>query len=676
MAYFLDSDGFQTGLTNEKQKSDKHLFDGLIDKLGADLKQILQLNENVNTSEELRDEPEIARNNDFLYNDNHMINSSVVSLTSDISNDSIASVHSLILNDNGPRKDYQLMENFDLTKALLFVFNIDDCSSKVTILPKRPYFPPTSPGVYIFVINGSTTSSINDVYPDALTNWKQRRYYDVGISKDTNGAYYSSQRPQKPHDYSGRIMQVENDTYPVKMKVISSTSTTVKKPTAGTFVVVVYEITKQYELPEKPRTPPLNKDIIATAQQLLHHNTAKGVLNDIMDSNFMGTDATMLPNIKQLENIASRMPDRTPVRPQGAPRHENRELISKMVKDNVFIKAHHITPTTERILLCADASLSLLIKCLVPKTILVNLARGAQTIKNSGLTMQYESAKKYIESKDYLNLLKSSIFSVDTTFLMSRLYVTIMMFTAPHILNDLNEPAKFVGPIMQLSRQDASKGSSSRRTGPTSTRNRKRKISEIRDTSTTFNNNDEEISIVDEIVQSPTHSHIIPRQTFSQPPTVIQFKEVRPFARATDRLPRPPAAKTRKVEVNETPSDEVKSAYKNYYQSRADKPIWCNYYPFEIAKVSTLSNYKDRKCVHCQKRLGNSKDNIIITHYELYNFTMGNSNIVKQTSGLRAICAENPCMFARYPYITEACFFSNLSHEEAQLHLNEIFNII
>uniref|UniRef100_A0AC34G8R0 Uncharacterized protein n=1 Tax=Panagrolaimus sp. ES5 TaxID=591445 RepID=A0AC34G8R0_9BILA len=369
-----------------------------------------------------------------------------------ISDDSVLSVASLSLNDNDEELDseidYKKIEKYDLTQAFLHVQNIKKCTDQLKILPKRPLFPPNTPGVYMYIINGNTTGCISDVYPDALQPWKQPRYYDVGMSKNPDGTYHAVQRPKKPQEYTGRLMQADHEKYPISKKVISATSTAIKKPLTGTFVVLIYEVKAAFELPDKPKTPPMSKTVVAEAKSLLYHNTAKGTLNHIMDNYFMGDDPSMIPTVKQLENIASNMEDRTPVRPQGAPRHENREFISKMIQDNIFVKAHHITPITERILCYTDASLALLEKSLLPKNVLVNLAREASTIKNSGLTMRLENAKRIIGLKDYEDLLKASIFSIDTTFLLSRLYVTIMMFTAPHIFNDDNEPAKFVGAIM------------------------------------------------------------------------------------------------------------------------------------------------------------------------------------------------------------------------------------
>uniref|UniRef100_A0AC34FNS3 Uncharacterized protein n=1 Tax=Panagrolaimus sp. ES5 TaxID=591445 RepID=A0AC34FNS3_9BILA len=198
---------------------------------------------------------------------------------------------------------------------------------------------------------------------------------------------------------------------------------------------------------------------------------------------------------------------------------------------------------------------------------------------------------------------------------------------------------------------------------------------EVLDASVQFDN-EKEITILDETFSRPSSSASVRSgDTFSRPPSVINCYPARPpSANSIDRLPRlPPPAKERRVEPNTVPSEEVKAAYKNYYRTRTDKPVWCNYFPFEIAKVSKLSNYQDRRCVHCKKPLGVSKDNIVIIHNELYTFNVAQSNLVRQATGLRSICPENPCMFARYPYITEACFFTKLSEAEAQRHIEEIF---
>jgi hypothetical protein len=81
------------------------------------------------------------------------------------------------------------------------------------------------------------------------------------------------------------------------------------------------------------------------------------------------------------------------------------------------------------------------------------------------------------------------------------------------------------------------------------------------------------------------------------------------------------------------------------------KNYW-NGYPFEIGLLKNVSNYKQRKCVHCTKPLDTKQDNIVIIHHEVYEYTVmeGGHNTKKWASGLRTICTSTCCLRARIVY--------------------------
>lgn len=297
------------------------------------------------------------------------------------------------------------------------------------------------------MVSGNTIANIHDVYSDGLKNWGQQRYYDVGMEKLENGNYSAATRSKK-NEFTGRIMQVNHELMDISKKILSATSTNCKIPGNQTYVAIIYIVRKAFDLPSIPNPPRLKASTSALAENLLHKYTAQGALDVIMQQNFMGNDVNMLPTKNQLEDKARRMEDRKPIKKQGAPKKENREIISKLIHEGHFVRSHYITSETERFLLLTHASQSLLEKSTLSRSVVVSLADEANKLRNHSEQERLEFAKKLINTKQYVDLQKAGMCFVDTTFTVSRLYLTIILFTTYHILNEDNEPAIFFGPMM------------------------------------------------------------------------------------------------------------------------------------------------------------------------------------------------------------------------------------
>jgi hypothetical protein len=590
------------------------------------------------------------------------------------------------------------------------------------------------------VVSGNTIANIHDVYSDGLKNWGQQRYYDVGMEKLANGNYSAATRSKK-NEFTGRIMQVNHELMDISKKILSATSTNCKIPGNETYVAIIYIVRKAFDLPSIPNPPRLKASTSALAENLLHKYTAQGALDVIMQQNFMGNDVNMMPTKNQLEDKARRMEDRKPIKKQGAPKKENREIISKWIHEGHFVRSHYITSETERFLLFTRASQSLFEKSTLSRSVVVSLADEANKLRNRSEQERLEFAKKLINTKQYVDLQKAGMCFVDTTFTVSRLYLTIILCMygktnisiCVHILAiDIKFPEfKIVDQIVKYleeeseaqrikritDQKDGNKESSSRRSGSKLTRNRKRKIDEIVDTTYSPTDTDNFIKEsgpslsplapkimhrtgIDRLPRPPIRpqvSHITViqpaqqslRQPLGQPiHRVIQQPIQRPIGQIIpqviqEHIPRHLVPNQRRTDDNPhtTETEEVREALKHFFSSfphhRSNMKNYWNGYPFEIGLLKNVSNYKQRKCVHCTKPLDTKQDNIVIIHHEVYEYTVmeGGHNTKKWASGLRTICTSTCCLRARYPYVTEFCFFSNLNPSDTQKIIDKVLLI-
>ncbi len=359
-------------------------------------------------------------------------------------------------------------------------------SAGVEVLNYVPFKPPEKVGIYMAIVNGAMIKKVDDTYSDAIWSKskeeKQKKEQadvdeEVEESEGDTGKkktracyrhYYSMELLHQNETYSGdritlrkpskggRMARQVVATHPVYKEITkyiySATTVHQKTPLRGTFVVYVYIITTDFDLPSQDK-PRLAQSVSAEIKLELQHTAPQDALHSYnsKNGNFMSSDPRMLPTISQVRNVARHDKSRNPPTTRGVPENEDPMVLMRLINENVFLKFWETGPE-ERMICFYDANISLLERCLLPKNIVQTLATNVYQLKNTG-NLRNQKFTELVATPYYKEYERAANLQVDTTFDMARHYVTILTCTALHLLNQKRAPATFIVAIMLHARR-------------------------------------------------------------------------------------------------------------------------------------------------------------------------------------------------------------------------------
>uniref|UniRef100_A0AC34G5R3 Uncharacterized protein n=1 Tax=Panagrolaimus sp. ES5 TaxID=591445 RepID=A0AC34G5R3_9BILA len=122
--------------------------------------------------------------------------------------------------------------------------------------------------------------------------------------------------------------------------------------------------------------------------------------------------------------------------------------------------------------------------------------------------------------------------------------------------------------------------------------------------------------------------------------------------------PRPTAAALSNI-TNTKVDRTIQHIVEDYYRTtRLSLPPYLSYHPFVLTRIRNVSKWQTRKCARddCRMPLGNTADDIVVTHFEPYSYVNPQTGNTETKSGVRVICPSLICIERRYPFVKKSCF--------------------
>uniref|UniRef100_A0A914YCG6 SWIM-type domain-containing protein n=1 Tax=Panagrolaimus superbus TaxID=310955 RepID=A0A914YCG6_9BILA len=307
-------------------------------------------------------------------------------------------------------------------------------------------------GVYKCVIDGRFIPNINNLSYDSLAPWndistnRTSHTYNVGLFKVGN-VYKAVTKKTEGAEKIIKQKYSKHCKFPVIRKIFSSSTIYDSVPSVASNAVIVYVVLKEFIF-----TPTKSSRLLPSKAAEIGHElqtkTPKAVVSIVNgNSGFMGDSRPVTR--KQVEAKARNTPTRQAITNKGRPKFERSDVIEALIDEGYFAQARYKTSTDERIFLANDASLALMVHSMLPKAVVLNFVRQVNHIKTLPKEQRLNAIKKLAQSKEYDELLKSAICSGDTTFKLSRLFVTPLTFTTNHLKSSsTNQPSTQIACIM------------------------------------------------------------------------------------------------------------------------------------------------------------------------------------------------------------------------------------
>uniref|UniRef100_A0AC34G8T3 Uncharacterized protein n=1 Tax=Panagrolaimus sp. ES5 TaxID=591445 RepID=A0AC34G8T3_9BILA len=273
-----------------------------------------------------------------------ILTSSEFFVSSDPDNDLSASLSSLDVSDNID----EVFQSISKHSHSLFehVHNVNGCNNEITVTDKIPYNPPNKKGTYLAVVSSHSLKYISEAYTVCrLAPWskadKKPHYEKICLVKQSNGKYKAVQQHKPNGVYFGSIFYATHPKFSkVKKWIYSANLSKEEQIPNGTFVVIVYDIKEDYELPPYPDHVRLQPNVAKQIRSSIMHQSAKdAAVQYNSKGHLMGNNLSNQVTDKQIQGVANRTSGRKTPHNQGRPKAENFTEFEKQIQEGTFIRA-------------------------------------------------------------------------------------------------------------------------------------------------------------------------------------------------------------------------------------------------------------------------------------------------------------------------------------------------
>uniref|UniRef100_A0AC35GCD9 SWIM-type domain-containing protein n=1 Tax=Panagrolaimus sp. PS1159 TaxID=55785 RepID=A0AC35GCD9_9BILA len=561
-----------------------------------------------------------------------------------------------------------------------------------------PMKVPHKKGNYLAVIPGSNVKNISDIFgADMVSPWnskssRAKQYYVNYEVQDEEVVKYERTKAEEKDNFSTYCFefQARHPVYKsLTKKIIGVVQPQNKKPIESSYVVIYYSLTEDCEAiqsccSKETFAPRLCASNSADIRALTKNKTPRNAIIAQNETNSIMNGIYPIVTEKQAQNVAGRdklreaptnkaqitsagmcFVQHTPVSLRDKALFmgiEKWRRLSVDAKKRLFlrvglshtdiIKGFTIAPTSFPSRLSPNLSEA-------QRERMVNSAKSMEVLKsaaNGTYVVMTSTFPITVSAKDKIQC--SCKYREKHWLICEHLLAVHFKYPVLQILEKLQselDSETMTEKHIRSTDVNSGKKPGSNRRGPSTSRNTKKIVHEIRDCESLSNN-----------TSTTTLNRLGAASLQPCTATISTYN-------AEKQLENRPHAVAQRPETFHRPTAEALKNYKIAYDiTPAETELWYNANAFMLKYTKKVSNAFNRECCHCRMNISKTQK-IVFTHLEKYEFIMKSNNQVRVGYGERIICAKFGCFISRYPYAQQDCILSEVTEEEAEEIISNIF---
>uniref|UniRef100_A0A914QY15 SWIM-type domain-containing protein n=1 Tax=Panagrolaimus davidi TaxID=227884 RepID=A0A914QY15_9BILA len=362
-----------------------------------------------------------------------------------------------------PKRVEKNLTSQDLLKIALNIESRPDCES---------VFPPLKlsdkEGYYLTVVSAETLKNIGDIFStDMPSPWnsktsRAKQYFITYEVENEDVVKYERVKAADKDNFATYCFEYQA-RHPIftklTKKIVAILQPHNKKPIEGTKVAIFYHLEEDcadiYECCDKESfTPRLGPSNSAAIKALTKTKTPRNAVMSHNQTNSIVSGLYPAVTEKQAQNVAGHDIHREAITNKGVKAKINFDTIHKLAQNQQFVLEYGTSGGDMNIFCACKASLGMMRASTVTIHVVHKLVNQVEEALKLPSDERYAKLNEIVSSPAYQELKDTGIALIDTTFNLCCLYLTILMFSSPHLLRD-GRPASFTGCYFLSSKKDA-----------------------------------------------------------------------------------------------------------------------------------------------------------------------------------------------------------------------------